>query len=448
MPQIQLTRRAIKDLQRLQSTGSLRVPERLFQELAHTQEGGTFSHTIHLSGYPHLRRSRIDLGGGSSLRFIWKDLENGSIRFLYVAQRDDDTYSFDLSQLPLEPAYRWNGETGVEWSLFLNGAYNASPVLTQDQREASDRIGQGGNRTLDKEEWHFDFFAHITQSPPGTGKTITAALRARELFENGWNVIFLVPQCLLEDVRSFQCIQPMPSDLSRIFFCGTFQDWIIQLFPKFSSLVLSPEQELEILQALARRAEQSKKNLQFNGVGLRDVILYQSFALKPNENYTKNPVYEDNKNRIKDLRNINSEWWKQEFSKRGKQSRSEIADQLAKHAKQWENITINLPTQDRYATILIVDEAQDYLLSELNALKAFCQRWHQLGHPTHLWLLGDLNQRIMPVDFDWGALQLVKSEEPGWKCFRNSGHILSFSNLFLTPVQRLASEGSTRSFKG
>jgi mRNA-degrading endonuclease RelE of RelBE toxin-antitoxin system len=442
MHQIELTRKAIKDLQQLQSTGSLKVPERLFEQLASTQEGEKFPHTIHLSGYPHLWRSRIDVGGGGSLRLIWtNNPENRSIRFLYVDQRDDDTYDFNLSELPQEPAYRWNKETGVEWSLFLNGAYNASPVLTQPQQTISNQVGKESNHTLYGEDQRIGFFAYITQSPPGTGKTITAALRACELYKAGWNVIFLVPQCLLEDVKSFYCIQSISSDLSQGFFCNTFQNWVVQFFPEFSSLVLPPEKELEILQDLANRAERSRQNLKFNRIELRDVILYQSFVLNPNENYSKNAVYQENKDRIEDLKYIHAQWWQEKIARLGKESRSTIANTLS---RKWEDSTINLLAQERVVTILIVDEAQDYLIGELNVLKNFCRKLHQSGHPTHLWLLGDLNQRIMPVDFEWGALELVRTQDPGWKCFRNSSHILRFSNLFLTPVQENARKGRVR----
>ncbi len=96
--------------------------------------------------------------------------------------------------------------------------------------------------------------------------------------------------------------------------------------------------------------------------------------------------------------------------------------------------------------MLIIDESQDYLLNELRAFKYLCKSWHQTKkHPTHLWLLGDLNQRIMPVDFDWGALQLVPVTKPDWKCFRNTSHILRFSNLFLSPVQENSHHNRTKS---
>ncbi|PZO53704.1 MAG: hypothetical protein DCF15_12585 [Phormidesmis priestleyi] len=210
MRQIQFTRKAIKDLQKLQSSGSLKTPERLLHQLADTKKGDQFSHTIHLSGYTHLWRSRIDLGGGSSLRLIWSEnIDDDSIRFLYADQRDSDTYAIDLKQLPQEPAYSWCGESGAEWSLFMNGAYNASPILTQQQRSITAKVAIDNSYTLhgDSHSHRIGFFAHITQSPPGTGKTITAAVRACELHQSGWNVIFLLPQRLIEDVKSFSCMR-------------------------------------------------------------------------------------------------------------------------------------------------------------------------------------------------------------------------------------------------
>ncbi len=221
MRQIQLTRQAIQDLRNLQGTGSLKVPERLFDRLAETPENDRFVHTISLSGrgFADLWRSRLDLGGGSSLRLIWiLNQEDGSIRILYAAQRNDDTYDIDIKALPREPAYTWNGEKDIAWSFFLNGGYNYSPVMTQAQKLTSDQIGQHTAVSHYGENPRIGFFAHITQSPPGTGKTVTAALRACDLYKMGWNVLFLLPQSLLEEVKEFHCLQSIPSDMSQGFF--------------------------------------------------------------------------------------------------------------------------------------------------------------------------------------------------------------------------------------
>ncbi|MFM7602535.1 MAG: hypothetical protein ACKO7R_15265 [Pseudanabaena sp.] len=298
MRQIQLTRKAVKNLQTLQSTGASKVPERLFTQLAKTDQGEKFLHTIHLSGYPHFWRSRLDLGGGSSLRLIWtENLEDDSIRFLYADQRDDETYELDLNALPLEPAYCWHSETGVEWALFLNGAYNGSPVLTPQQRTVSAQVGQ--HYAYDEVEKRIGFFARITQSPPGTGKTITAALRACELYEEGWNVFFLLPHYLLEDVKEFHCIRSIPSDLSKGFFYGTFQDWIIQLCPDIANSVMPPEDELQILKELAIRTGITKSKS--GEIERRDLLLFQSFVLGSGPGHAKNVVYKENEQRIEIL---------------------------------------------------------------------------------------------------------------------------------------------------
>lgn len=442
MRQIQFTRKAIKDLQRLQSSGSLKTPERLLHQLAETRRGDKFSHTIHLSGYTHLWRSRIDLGGGSSLRLIWvENVDDSSIRFLYADQRDSDTYAVDLKQLPQEPAYFWRGESGAEWSLFMNGAYNASPILTEQQRSTSAEIGIGNSYTACGASRRIGFFAHITQSPPGTGKTITAAVRACELYQSGWNVIFLLPQRLIEDVKGFRCMQSIPSDPQKGFFYGTFQDWIAFLSPELSSLSLSPEDELDILRGLAIRAEKAKQTLKLQEVGLRDLILFQAFVLNHDPERHKSSVYRDNQDRIKALSHIRPDWWNREFLKLEKQPRRDIAQRLS---EKWKEISTSTLTKGRVGSIIIIDEAQDYLTSEIEALKQLCKSLHRDSHPTYLWLLGDLNQRIMPVDFDWGALGLVKNEVVDWKCFRNSKHILQFSNLLLSPVTEASHRQSVR----
>ncbi len=445
MRQIQFTRKAIKDLQKLQSSGASVIPKRLLHQLAKTSEGDKFAHTIHLSGYARLWRSRIDLDGGSSLRLVWtENTKDSSIRFLYAAQRDDDTYAFDLKQLPKEPAYLWQGGSDADWTLFMNGAYNASPILTEQQQLTSSKVGKDNkynSYNAHGVDPRIGFFAHITQSPPGTGKTIMAAARACELYQSGWNVVFLLPQRLIEDVKSFRCMQSIPSDPRQGFFCGTFQDWVSRFSPDLSQSSLSLEDELRILQTLADRAARSNQKLKRQNIGLRDLILFQAFVLDKKLEQHKNSVYKENQSRIEILKNIKSKWWDQEFSKLGKKSRSNIAQDLN---QEWKQAATSTLTAEKVGSIIIVDEAQDYLTSEIEALKQLCKRLHSASHPTHLWLLGDLNQRIMPVDFDWGMLGLVKSEITDWQCFRNSKHILQFSNLLLSPVIEASHRQSAR----
>jgi len=442
MRQIQFTRRAIKDLQKLQSSGAAKTPERLFHQLAQTKKGGDFLHTIHMRDYAHLWRSRIDLGGGSSLRLVWREsADDSSILFLYADQRDDDTYASNLDRLPKEPAYLWRGESGAEWTLFMNGAYNASPILTQQQQSTSTKIGKDDSYTAYGTNPRIGFFAHITQSPPGTGKTIMAAVRACELYRSKWNVVFLLPERLVEDVKSFRCMQSIPTDPQQGFFYGTFQDWAARLSPALSQLSLPPEGELRILKDLAVRATRSKQKLKLQGIGLRDLILFQAFVLDNSAKQPKNSVYRENQSRIEALKNIKPKWWSQEFAKLKKKSRSSVAQALS---EEWQQMSTSALTTGKAGTIVVVDEAQDYLTSEIEALKQLCKRLHSPDHPAHLWLLGDLNQRIMPVDFDWGVLELVERKVIKWKCFRNSKHILQFSNLLLSPVKAASHQQGAR----
>lgn len=443
MRQIQLTRKAIKDLQRLQSTGAAQVPDQLLENLRKVQRGDRFPHTKHLKGYPHLWRSRLNLGGGSSLRLIWTEYpEDGSIRFLYADQRDNDTYQLNLGHLPQEPAYLWSGENRVEWSLFLTGQYQLSPILTQYQREISNEVGQDYQAKDQEVASRIGFFAKITQSPPGTGKTVAAVQRAYELYSAGWNVIFLMPQSLLEDFQEFNAIKSIESnDLFSGFFYGTFKNLLSKLFPNYSDLLLTPSEELDILQKLSQRAQKSSHNLDFEGIEPRDVILYQSFVLKTSNNTARNFIYQSNKERIVNLQKIKTDWWQDELSSLGKKSRSGCADYFSDCLEEQTPQPFN---QDRKGNIIIIDEAQDYLLSELNLIIKLCRAWHQPQNPTYLWLLGDLNQRITPVDFNWSALELVKAEVLDWKCFRNSSHILRFSNLFLEPVKQYTHDNKTR----
>ncbi len=78
-----------------------------------------------------------------------------------------------------------------------------------------------------------------------------------------------------------------------------------------------------------------------------------------------------------------------------------------------------------------MDEAQDYLLSEIEIIKYLCHHWQRnYHHLTSLWLLGDLNQLIIPVDFTWGALHINKMQETDWPDYRTTQRILTLANQF------------------
>ncbi|MEL6462983.1 MAG: hypothetical protein AAFQ91_33010, partial [Cyanobacteria bacterium J06621_15] len=92
--------------------------------------------------------------------------------------------------------------------------------------------------------------------------------------------------------------------------------------------------------------------------------------------------------------------------------------------------------------LVIVDEAQDLMLCELQALITVCREWNREQNLTNLWLLGDLNQRIQPTDFNWGQLQLGKTKSLA-RNYRNSRNILEFANQF-----RNLAENINKKFRG
>lgn len=273
----------------------------------------------------------MNLGGGASLRLIWKeDRANQAIKFLYVDQRDDYIYARDLNALPEEPCYQWNGECDVEWSLFINSKYHTNPILTAEQKAISNQIATKNRFTYCGENPDIGFFAHIIQSPPGTGKTVVAALRASELYREGWNVVLLVPQALSEEIQSLKCIQESRSHNSdsSTFFCGTFHDWLRLPTHKLSNQMLSTEEELEVLKELATRAEYAGRRIKAQTIQLRDLILYHSFVLNDNSGNEGDILYQDNQERIQSLELINTNWWFDAIKETGKISRSQNAESL------------------------------------------------------------------------------------------------------------------------
>ena len=63
----------------------------------------------------------------------------------------------------------------------------------------------------------------------------------------------------------------------------------------------------------------------------------------------------------------------------------------------------------------------------INKMLETWQTEHQ--HPTLIWLLGDMNQRIQPVDFDWGDLHLSRTYTLKYN-YRNTQNILQFADIF------------------
>lgn len=305
----------------------------------------------------------------------------------------------------------WNQE-GDPWYKFIYGNYyRYSPVLTDHQKQVLADLHQYGRESA--RNW-------LVQSAPGTGKTVCAALLACELYrQQGWNTMLIVPPAVREDLENYSEIKKIIKEQNpEGFWLGTFPDWVRKVAPELGERLATSEQELKALQELV-----GFKGLARNlgEISSRDVLLYQAFVLdRENGNNDRNPIYQENRERIETLKKITPELWKRKLENRF--CNFDVATQL-----------ISAPPPHPYQnqpTILIVDESQDFLLAKLKALIAVREAWENQRDSTYLWLLGDLNQRIKPVDFDWGQLHLGRPIELRYN-YRNSRHILKFANQFL-----------------
>ncbi|WP_416676049.1 hypothetical protein [Egbenema bharatensis] len=411
MSSIQLTRRAIRDLKHLsEQTGLLRIPDLL----ADLQQDRRRYDTRRLEGVNNgLKRVKYD-----RLRLIFQDESAGAV-VKAVRLRDDRTYTSDYNALAPWPSYEWHGEQGGEWLRFVTGSYRYSPVITQAQEES-----------ITVNNWQSaGLKVSLVQNPPGTGKTLAALLRACEYYQQGWDIAFLVPAPLIQDVERFKAYQTLDRNQPNQFFLGTFRDWLAKFFQ--AQNFASAEEELIAFRQAAKNIYQHEQR---QDLSHRDVLLYQAFILdRAVGNQDRSAIYQDNARRIEWLRQqVKQADWNAALGE--KLSRWKVAqliqtNQLPRVEPQRSNVR---------GTIIVIDEAQDYLLSELKAMIHLGRTWGSLNYPVHLWLFGDLNQRIQPVNFTWGHLEIDKVCTPSWQNFRNSRRILEFANPFLDRVPRSA----------
>jgi hypothetical protein len=269
-------------------------------------QSGESSNPIPVQGAEQVWRYKRRTGGGAYLRlfFDWKNWNQ--IIIMIGAKLREDAYDQNFDSLPRRPCYEWNGEDGRDWDRFLNDSYYYSAVPSEEQLEVAREACPKFKDAFP--DW-VGFHAVITQSPPGTGKTITAAQKACELWKAGYDVVFLLPAALVkEQVLNYRCIIEVLAQSPDHFFVGTFQQWINQRFPDFSIQIMSPNEELNFFQLISNRCFFSQRH---SPITYRDVLLYQLFVL--NEAPPRSSVVNDNIERIGELRsNIPTRWWYEE----------------------------------------------------------------------------------------------------------------------------------------
>jgi mRNA-degrading endonuclease RelE of RelBE toxin-antitoxin system len=384
-----------------------------------------------LSGYENLWRTRKN-----GVRVIWTNTNDREILVVKVGQRKDiyqkinksrnENQSLDLSNL-LEidkdrindiPAYEWVEDSSKSWNHFIYSSYLYSPVLTKEQSEVFESL-KPQKINFDKE--HNNISSFLVQSSPGTGKTVCAVLVACELHKtNNWNITLILPEILCSEIKEFTCVKQELNKESGKFFAGTIYEWFAQLNPDIYSEIATSEEELMALKLAAGRVNIPQ-------ISAKDLQLYNSFIYSPEKyaNYKRNlnhPIYVDNHDRIKELSKIKTDRWKDNLN-----GKIPWLDGLNKISLDLSPPDDNLNGE---TSIVFFDEAQDYLVCELKAIVAMLNRWQEkFSRRTVLCLLGDLNQRIKSVDFDWGQLELNKRHTLRYN-YRSTGEIIEFANIF------------------
>ncbi|MDB9539935.1 hypothetical protein [Anabaenopsis arnoldii] len=305
------------------------------------------------------------------------------------------------------PTYQFDHKRVTSWYEFVYGGYLYSPLLTREQQAIYKQLITSAPPN------HIEINSFLLQSAPGTGKTVCAALIACELFKTaGWNVALIVPEALRSDLEKFTEIKSILQDQDLNsqeqrpnFFLGTFKQWLQQAEPNTYAQIATDEEELTAFHS--------------DNIKYRDLVLFRAFVLNEHNlgDLNNNRTYIENTAVIQQLRRVNINEWKQRLGDK----------------KTWldglEEITKTIPPPEGIKTLLIFDEAQDYLMAEIEAIKRILLRWHEHNHSHVLWLLGDMNQRIKPTGFDWGQLQLNRRHNLTYN-YRNTQRILEFANIF------------------
>jgi mRNA-degrading endonuclease RelE of RelBE toxin-antitoxin system len=433
MAEVAIIRAAFREIQKLTLDKLKKVYDTLLQ-LSREER----TDTKHLQGYPSLRRTRT-----GDLRIIWQ-LQNDSnvILVIKVGQRDRiydrlfelNEYNFDETRLLEElrspndveasehPTYKWESQDWKSWYQYVYGSYRYTPILTPYQRN------------LFNEPWQTLYNPHysktwLIQSSPGTGKTVCSTLFACELSEdNNTNVFLIIPEALQSELLAYPEVKKAQSQDN--FWVGIFRDWLAKINLSSSEELATSEQELDALREATDRTR-TPNSPKSEDINQTHVLLYQAFILdQENENRSRNAIYRyyQQQGILEKLKQIQPQSWTKALS--GYLCRLDAARKL----KSSDPPPV---PNNAVRNILIVDEAQDYLLAELQALMSICDQWTEQGVDTHLWLLGDLNQRIQPTDFDWGQLELNTQQQLQInRNYRNSRRILEFANQFVEEAAR------------
>jgi hypothetical protein len=213
----------------------------------------------------------------------------------------------------------------------------------------------------------------------------------------------LVPQKLAEELRGAAVSDRVCRGKPSSFFLGTYEEWLDQQFPELGTRRLGAEEELQLLRVLLPAGCDPT---------LEDLVFYQAVVLNPDlpewaglksvVNWTKDltgrgsgalsavrkKLLEGTVPAKRFLERLRE--YRRSGDRRGKGaflSRAQVPGEVLKqiwsknHGRDIESTDI----------LLIVDEAQERLITEILALKELVDRWLRGGRTVRLVLLGDLN---------------------------------------------------------
>jgi mRNA-degrading endonuclease RelE of RelBE toxin-antitoxin system len=459
---IRIVRTAFRDIQKLSHQYSETVAEILKQ-----MSQGNLGDCRKLKGYTDLWRTKQ-----GDLRVIWERINSQEILVIKAGLRKDvyqgviedryrnPTYTLanlmgiEESQVEDIPTFNFNVYKTSSWYQFIYGAYLYSPHLTQEQIKLFYQLLATIQRSYSYSNYSelTNINSFLLQSAPGTGKTVCAAVIASEFYKNhDCNVVLILPEALCSELREYTEIKEILQDQQRNFFIGTFAEWLCQSAPELYQLVATSSEELQALQAEAKRVHAISRD---ELILYRDLILFRAFVLGRDEIYqSRHPNYRENISRIRQLEKINDTRWKEGLRNgiswiEGVYTITEIAHP-SRSNPFWQTyflswtVRLGSDTLIRYflstmaygeniknTTMFILDEAQDYLMYEIRSIIKMLERWQvNYHHNSILWLLGDKNQNIMPTDFDWGKLELTRTNSLRYN-YRNTKYIIEFANIF------------------
>lgn len=311
-----------------------------------------------------------------------------------------------------------------DWRAFLSGEYRLSPCLNQEQQQFCDALLAGKQRPG---EW-----GQFLESGPGTGKTICAVEIAAEFLRRYGRrlckVVVLVPAVVRDAMSRCPAVVECRGDG---FFFGVFEDWCAPgLSIPDGYRPASRDEEYPIFDDLARKRG-------VKDVVPRDADLYAAFVLGGGSD-RKNIEYAADADRIGELeRKVGRDAFHAALRKARLIGRIDALGHL--------DLERFAPLPGVNRAFVVVDEAQDLLLPQLDVVRKVTEDWRKRGINLSVLILADRNQRLRPTGFrPPEGLGHVPAAAGLRRNFRNSRRILTFAQRFLKGAEKLRAAHDTR----